>query len=521
MSLRTWIASTRGRRITKGGVGGEHHSPANTSETGTFLTDNEPAEPNTKKYGGWIAEGLNLRRRREVAVNPSGNDRVRSVLYCLTVLLLLSTSSLFAESRRQSSEDESALLTSPLVDVAANPPVQPSPLLSYGDIWTRPQLTGDWAGYRNEVAENGFTFFGDITQYYQGVTAGGKSQQFRYGGRGDYLIDVDSQKLGLWGGGHLDLRGETRLGQDCNEIDGAVAPSNFAMALPRLNQDVTALTGLQYTQDFSENLSVYLGKLNLLDGTPAAYRRGMRLNYFWNAAMQSNLSRSYLLPSTLGTGFTIRDEDESVFNFYLLDTHYTPDTSGLQDLFTNGVVTYTDYRIRTNWFGLPGHSAAGFLYSTASRTALDTNPYLLLQSFLTGVAPPAVNSAWTVTCRLDQVIYQDAVDPRRNWTIFSDLGLTDGNPNPIRWFANMSLVGGSPIHGREDDSIGIGYYHLGVSNLPILTLHNIGAENGLEFFYNVAVTPWFHVTPDLQILDPAQQNTATALLVGVRARLSF
>ena len=43
----------------------------------------------------------------------------------------------------------------------------------------------------------------------------------------------------------------------------------------------------------------------------------------------------------------------------------------------------------------------------------------------------------------------------------------------------------------------------------------------MELFYNAAVTPWFHVTPDLQILDPAQRHNATALLVGIRARLSF
>ncbi len=89
-------------------------------------------------------------------------------------------------------------------------------------------------------------------------------------------------------------RAESRLGQDSNEIDGAVAPSNFAMALPLLDQDVTALTGVQYTQDFSEHLSVFCGKLNLLDGTPSSYIRAARLNYFSNAAMQSNLSRSYL-----------------------------------------------------------------------------------------------------------------------------------------------------------------------------------------------------------------------------------
>jgi porin len=365
------------------------------------------------------------------------------------------------------------------------------------------------------------TFFCDITQYYQGVATGGLEQQFKYGGRGDYLIDLDSQKMGLWEGGRLDLRGETRLGQDCNSIDGSVAPSNFAMALPLVSQDVTALTGVQYTQDVSENVSVFFGKLNLLDGTPASYARGMRLNYFWNAAMQSNLSRAYLIPSTLGAGFTVRDQVEPVINFYLLDTHYTPTTSGFSTLFSNGVVAYGEYRLRTNWFDLPGHSAVALLYSSATRTALDSNPYALLEAILSGQPLPTKDSSWTVIYRFDQVLYADPENPKRTWTLNSDLGLTDGNPNPIQWFANVSLAGSSPIHGREHDTIGIAYYHLGVSHLPILTIHGIGDENGVELFYNAAITPWFHLTPDVQILDPAQRNNPTAVLVGIRGRLSF
>lgn len=390
-----------------------------------------------------------------------------------------------------------------------------------GDIWTRSQLTGDWADERNELAENGLTFFGDITQYYQGVTAGGQAQRFAYGGRADYLIDLDTRKMGLWEGGHVDLRGETRLGQDTNEIDGTVAPSNFAMKLPLPNQSVTALTGVQYTQQLSKNVSVFFGKLNLLDGTPEAYSKGLRLNYFWNAAMQSNLSRNFLFPSTLGAGFTIQDEVEPVFNFFLLDTHYTPTTSGFPTLLTNGVLAYGEYRIRTNWFNLPGHSAAGFLYSDATRTALDSNPYVLLQLIQAGATLPTKDSAWTATYRFDQVIYADSQSPARHWTLNGDYGLTDGNPNPIHWFANLSLVGNSPIRSRENDTIGIGYYHLGISNLPIFRIHGLVAENGVELFYNAAVTPWFHLTPDVQVLDPAQQHNATALLVGIRARLSF
>ena len=390
-----------------------------------------------------------------------------------------------------------------------------------GDFSTRSQFTGDWSGARDNLAGSGVTFFGDITQYYQGVTAGGLARQFEYGGRGDYLVDFDSQKLGLWEGGHLDLRGETRLGQDTNRIDGALAPSNFAMALPLPNQNVTALTGVQYTQDLSDNLSVFAGKLNILDGTPQSYAIGRRLDYFFNVAMQSNLARVYLFPSVLGTGFTVRDDVEPIFNFYLLDTHYTPTTSGFSTLFSNGVLLFGEYRQRTNWFNLPGHSAAGFLYSNATRTSLDTNPYILLPGLIAGTPLPSQETAWTVTYRFDQVVYMDAEASQRRWTVYGDYGLTDGNPNSIHWFANVALVGTSPIRNRDKDTFGLGYYHLGVSHLPILETLGLGAENGVELFYNIEVTPWFHFTPDLQVLDPAQSHNATALLFGIRGRMSF
>ena len=43
----------------------------------------------------------------------------------------------------------------------------------------------------------------------------------------------------------------------------------------------------------------------------------------------------------------------------------------------------------------------------------------------------------------------------------------------------------------------------------------------MELFYNAALTPWFHFTPDLQVVDPANRHNGTALLVGLRGRLSF
>jgi len=437
--------------------------------------------------------------------------------------LFLSIPALRAEHIESPSVDPAAASTPTPTEESDAPAPSRAPAQPWsGDLSTRSQVTGDWCGLRSELAEHGLTFYGDITQYYQGVATGGLAQRFNYGGRADYLIDLDSRKMGLWEGGRLDLRGETRFGLDLNAIDGVVSPSNFALALPRDNQTVTALTGVQFTQDLSERLSVFFGKLNLLDGTPATYEKGMRLNYFWNTAMQNNLSRIFLVPSTLGTGFVVRDEAEPVFNFYLLDTNYTPTTSGLSSLFSNGVLLYGEYHLRTNWFDLPGHSTVGFLYSNASRTLFESNPYVQIQVMQSsGTSLATKTSAWSVIYRFDQVLYADSNNPKRTWTLNGDFGLTDGDPNPIRWFANLSLVGSSPFKDRENDTVGIGYYHLGISDLPALKTLGFGAEDGVELFYNVAVTPWFHVTPDLQILNPSQHSNPTTILVGIRARMSF
>src|SRR5262245_39047879 len=50
------------------------------------------------------------------------------------------------------------------------------------------QTTGDWGGCRTSLAESGITFLGDMTQFYQGVSSGGRDERFRYAGRGDNVV---------------------------------------------------------------------------------------------------------------------------------------------------------------------------------------------------------------------------------------------------------------------------------------------------------------------------------------------
>jgi hypothetical protein len=78
-----------------------------------------------------------------------------------------------------------------------------------GDLWTRSTLTGDWWGFRNQLAEKGVTIDMSLTQAAQGIVHGGKETGWQYGGgRGDINLSLDTQKLGFWPGGFLTVEAE-------------------------------------------------------------------------------------------------------------------------------------------------------------------------------------------------------------------------------------------------------------------------------------------------------------------------
>ena len=178
--------------------------------------------------------------------------------------------------------------------------------------------------------------------------------------------------------------------------------------------------------------------------------------------MQSNLSRVFLFPAFWVAGLQFRDKVEPVFNFYLVDTHYTPATSGFSTLFcqrrrgvrripaADGLVRFAGaYRGRIFVFRRHPHGRSIRIPTCWSRGSSQVHPFR--QSTPPGPRPIASIRCCTPILKIRS----------RNWTLNGDYGLTDGDPNPIRWFADLALVGTSPIGDRENDTVGIGYYHLG------------------------------------------------------------
>lgn len=53
---------------------------------------------------------------------------------------------------------------------------------------------------------------------------------------------------------------------------------------------------------------------------------------------------------------------------------------------------------------------------------------------------------------------------------------------------------------------------------PPLPLNDL---QGVELYHNAAITPWFHLTADLQFVEPADSATDIAVVLGLRGKIDL
>ncbi len=420
--------------------------------------------------------------------------------------------------------DRPAALTTASPAPTADKPAQSEPPPVSISLHERQKLTGDWFGHRTSLAQFGINLDVSTTQFYQGVASGGLDQAFPYGGRNDYFLNLDGEKLGLWKGLFVTLHGETRYGQSANSLTGALMPVNLMLAVPQPNGSITALTGVKFTQALSENMLVYAGKINTLDDFKQPLTGAGGLNGFLNTALMFNPVYARTVPySTFGAGFAYLKNQEPLFAVAVFDTNNTPTVSGFDTFFNNGATIFAQVNLPTKFFGLPGHQGISGSYSSGTYTDLSPDAYLDPIQGLVVQSTPKTGS-WCLAYNFDQALYVAPDNPKRLWGVFGNLGVADDNPSPIRWFASAGLSGASPICGRKSDSFGIGYFYVGVSD-PLKNLAPrllpLRDEHGVELYYNLAVTPWCQITPDLQVTTPFRNRADTSLLIGLRAKIDF
>ncbi|MEW4564020.1 carbohydrate porin [Bremerella sp. JC770] len=390
-------------------------------------------------------------------------------------------------------------------------------------LWTRSQLTGDWGGHRSCLADCGITVEGAFTQFYQGPASGGNEQVFRYGDKLDVIVNMDTGKMGLWQGGQLQIHAvDWQLGQNAIVDATGLAPVNTAMLLPKVGDPTYAMTSLQYTQALGGGFLVTGGRINMLDLWATFYPEyGKGLDGFMNTSMMLPLNVIPSLPLVTNGAGIIKAGERGVESALLVfESQSSPTTVGLD--FDNGVTIVGAVRKYTDFLCQPGSHTLVGVYATGEYTSYDTSGWIVIPG--QGVAPASKQGTWAAAYLGQQQLWADSCNPARKVSLFGYVGFSDPDNSPYQFTTSVSLEKFGPFACRPNDRAGIGYFYNGLNDdfrdtvsliAPIDDLH------GGEVYYNAEIVPWFHLTTDLQVIQPGLEANDTAVVLGLRGKLAF
>jgi porin len=392
------------------------------------------------------------------------------------------------------------------------------------------KLTGDWWGQREKLAEQGITFNISADQYYQGVLHGGTDKSWKYGGLMDYRIHFDFQKMGLWQGAFLDVQAEHQFGEFINTDSGILVPVNTDGILPLPDYRQVNVAQVKYTQFLSESLAIYFGKINtMIDFQETAFTGGEGKTTFINMAniFQPVAYRTVPL-SALGGGVAVflpdvTAKDHAVLSVTALGANGMPDTSGFNEDFEDGTAMMATYHQPSKFFDKPGGHLLIGTYSTKDFIALDQDPRFFLNALLEhAVTLDKGEDSWSLMYNMHQYMYTEKEDPTQGFGFFGRLGTADDKTNPVAGFYGAGLGGKGMIHGRDNDTWGVSYFYIQLSNeLGRAIERNFEDAQGVEVFYNFEFSKWLHVSPDFQIIHPSSDRVDTTYIAGLRAKIDF
>jgi porin len=408
----------------------------------------------------------------------------------------------------------------------------PSPTYS-GDLLTRSTSTGDWFGVRNDLAARGITLDANVTQVEQGVPSGGKSGAWEYGGRGDLVATVDTQKLGLWPGGFVNVELEGNWENSVNGYTGALMPVNTNQVLPLPTGNNVALPDLSFAQFVSHHLGFTIGKMQTMSNSDLnEFAHGKGDTQFFNLAFNINPVSVIVPYSTLAAGAIVlptANPDAAILKLVVLSATGSASTSGFDNL--DGAIFATEGRVRTGFFDLTGHQLLGGLYSNKTYTSLDQRIGFVIQN--RALVPH--DGAWALYYNFDHYLYEPTKGAGRGLGVFGRFGASNGDPIPAQYFFSAGVGGKGFLASRAHDQMGLGYYYIIVNNptfqRPLLTQEFLRDEWGVEAYYDLALTPWLLLTPDVQVIGPSQkarlvdrrttETIGTATVLGVRLQVVF
>jgi porin len=457
------------------------------------------------------------------------------------------SSTAFAEQQTTAEEEDTKQITAgdavgeQDAEAAELPEGTPEGLLPIpeygGDIWKRVFLTGDWDGKRAEAAEKGVQLDMQWMQWLGSVVDGGITDDAEYGGKLTFNLEVDLMRAGVLPGALLQFRAESRY--CCSTIfnAGTAAPNNTAAIVPVNYEsldgnEAIALTNLSYVQFLSSKVGLTIGKLDALaDGDANEFATGRGMTQFMNWNFNYAPQALTLPGSTLGGGVIYLPSHYLTISSLLLSAADCSLGDCFDDLGNKGKVWATTAAYQYRLGDKPGGFNAGFIY-------LFDKDFRDIDTVSPLPPPPGTEEvirdhSWQATISFWQylTVRETSEGPLnlhnrkadlQGWGLFGRLSFGDKHTNPYKSGVAFGIGGRGIFSRRPEDAFGVGYFNNDLS-LPLF-IETIGVDDssqGVEVFYNWAITPAAKLTLDVQWLESPLERIDDSTVLHARLLMTF
>jgi porin len=419
----------------------------------------------------------------------------------------------------------------------------------------RTYATGDWGGVRSYLEDNGVTItLSYVNDFLANVGGGIRPGQIDLGAF-QPQIDIDTEKLAGWQGGHVHVHWLVTHGPFFSQtyLGNILAVSNLEAG------PVARLYAFWYEQNAPEDKWSVRTGLMLADSQFAQSKTAANFinnGISWPTFLAGNLPASgpaYPLPAP-GARVRVKPRDDLAFQVGVFSGDPTggagsnmpePIPTGTMFSFRGGtfVIGEASYlpNQESNAWGLPGAYRIGAWYHTSSAFAdqrYDTIGLSLANPASTGI-PLNHTGDQGIYGVVDQMLYRLPGTEDQGASAFVRVGGAPNDRNLINFYGDAGLVY-KGIPGRPDDKVGIAtaYARLGENaralDADTATYTNAyfpvrGGETMIELMYQAQLAKWWTLQPDLQyiirpgggVLNPDGSLRPNAWVVGLRTSLNF
>ncbi len=384
-------------------------------------------------------------------------------------------------------------------------------------------LTDNWFGLGRKLAQSGITIDLNVTQLYQQNLGGGLSthrRAGRYSGRYDLELNADMGRLFNLPGGRVYML--TRGGWS-DGIDASSVGSIFGVDGLEFGDEPADVWELYYEQKmFNDRMILRVGRVDLTCGfechdAPASFDCNTYANdevtQFLNNSLVNNPTIPFPDPG-FGVILHITPVDWWYVTAAVVDADADYRETGFNTAFHGPSNTFSIYEtgIMPDFYSpkgrLPGAYRVGLWYDPQAKERFDGN----------GVKRD--DAGFYIDC--DQMVFKENAveDDSQGLGVFARYGYADGDVNEIKNFWSAGVQYQGLIDGRDDDVLGVGVGQGLLSRKADFTASN---ETALECYYNMQLTPWLHVSPDIQyIFNPGgDSDVSDAVVLGFRVQVTF